>query len=224
MKKTAKRLHQANEYNKIQIFGMSFKSKEQELAYRTWHRSTLTCLLGPAGSGKTYLGVQFAINEVIHGRADKIVITRPVVEAGEKLGYLPGSFEEKIHPYNLPIYDSIEKIVGKDGPQRDLINSSLEIAPLAYMRGRTFDRCVMLLDEAQNATAEQLKMFSTRVGENSKIIITGDPEQSDLPVRSRYLDLFVARIEGVEGVGVVEFDETSIVRHPIIAKLLRALE
>ena len=165
----------------------------------------------------------FAINEILAKRKDRIIITRPVLEAGESLGFLPGTMEEKLYPYMLPIYDCIQKMVGKDGVQREMIDNAIEVAPLAYMRGRTMDNAVCIFDESQNATYKHLKLYVTRLGENSKMIITGDPCQSDLPESAQGLDTFVDRICDVPGVGLVTFKNDSIIRHPLIGKLLDRL-
>lgn len=180
-------------------------------------------MLGPAGVGKSYLAMAFAINEVLARRKSRIVLTRPIVEAGESLGFLPGTFDEKVEPYITPLFDCLTKLVGpKTSAQRDLINQSIEIAPLAYLRGRTLDDAVCILDEAQNATRGQMKMYITRLGENAKMIINGDPMQSDLPgpvALSRVAEL----LADVEGIGSVTFKNDSIVRNPILAKVLERL-
>jgi phosphate starvation-inducible PhoH-like protein len=144
------------------------------------------------------------------------------VEAGESLGFLPGDFHEKVNPYMLPLYDSIEKLVGKTGPQRDAVMQSLEVAPIAYMRGRTFDNAVCIFDEAQNATFMQLKLFLTRFGENSKIIVTGDLSQSDIGKASGLAEV-ISRVSGLSGISVVEFSPSSVVRHRLVAAMLEKL-
>lgn len=213
----------SRERSSSKSFHLEFKNIGQKMAWTTFQQHDILFLLGPAGVGKSYLATAFAINEVLARRADKIIITRPIVEAGESLGFLPGTFDEKVYPYMLPIYDCIQKLVGKDGAQREMINEALEVAPLAYMRGRTFDRAVCIFDESQNATYTQLKLFVTRLGEESKMIITGDPTQSDLPERDQGLNDFVDRISDVSGIGLVSFKNESIVRNPILAKILERL-
>lgn len=171
----------------------------------------------------THLACAFAISEILSNRKRKVVLTRPIVEAGERLGYLPGTFEEKVNPYMMPMWDCIEKCVGREGGQRDKINAALEVAPIAFMRGRTFDDAVCIFDEAQNATMSQLKLFMTRFGQNSKIIITGDPKQSDIGYDSALMPV-VKKLEDLQGIGVIHFKASSIVRHPLIGSILEKLE
>ena len=178
-------------------------------------------LIGVAGTAKTHLAVAFACSEILSKKKKKIVLTRPIVEAGEKLGFLPGTFEEKINPFLLPIFDCLDIIVGRDTMERDKINRCMEIAPVAYLRGRTFHDSVVILDEAQNSTEEQLKLVMTRLGLNSKMIITGDPTQSDLK-GDVALSKIVESMKKVQGIGVVEFNESHIVRHPLVADILAA--
>jgi len=183
-------------------------------------------MTGPAGTGKSYLACAFAIEQILNKEKRKIVITRPIVESGEKLGFLPGEFEEKVHPYMMPMYDCIDKLVGRsddNSPWRDKINSALEVAPIAYMRGRTFDDAVCIFDEAQNASMMQLKLFLTRFGENSKVILTGDPSQSDLGGEVALTNV-MHRLHGVPGVGFVQFKPQQIVRHPLVGRIIEALE
>lgn len=205
-------------------FNLEFLNSAQRLAYEQFHKHDVLFLLGPAGSGKSHLACAFAISEILAKRKKKIVLTRPIVEAGESLGFLPGSFEEKVHPYMLPMYDCIERCVGRDGPQREYINKSIEIAPVAYLRGRTFLDAVCIFDEAQNATLMQLKLFLTRFGQNSKVIVTGDPNQSDLRGGSKILVDVVNKLRDVAGISVIEFNADSIVRHPLISQILNKLE
>lgn len=210
--------------SKRRPFHVEFLNQAQKLAWGAFDQHDVLFLLGPAGCGKTHLACAFGISEILAKKREKIILTRPIVEAGESLGFLPGTFDEKVSPYMAPMFDCMEKCVGRDGPQRDIINRSIEVAPIAYMRGRTFDNAICIFDEAQNATAAQLKLFMTRFGENSKIIITGDPLQSDLPMRDRGLMQIVNRLEDLPGVGVIHFKASSIVRHPLIASILERLE
>ena len=201
---------------------MEFLNSTQKVAWSAFEQNEVLFLIGPAGSGKSHLATAFAISEVLSKKKHRIILTRPIVEAGEKLGFLPGDFGQKVDPYMLPLYDCIGKLVGWEGPEREKINRAVEVAPIAYMRGRTFDDAVCIFDEAQNATYMQLRLFLTRFGKNSKIIVTGDPTQSDLPgeiALARVID----KLETLSGVGIVKFDNTNIVRNPLVASILERL-
>lgn len=200
-------------------FHLEFLTPSQRLAWQAFQQHDVLFMLGPAGTGKTLLASAFGVTEILRKTKQKLVLTRPIVESGESLGYLPGTFDEKINPYMMPLYDSIDKICGSDGRQKELIKESTELVPIAYMRGRTFENAVFILDEAQNCTRSQLKLALTRFGKNSKMIITGDPDQSDLPGEVALADI-VYKLRTVTGIGVVIFKENSIVRHPLIAKIL----
>jgi phosphate starvation-inducible PhoH-like protein len=204
-------------------FHIEFKGT-QELAWAAFQQHEVLFLIGPAGTGKTHLAVAFAIEQLLSRQKKKIVITRPTVEAGESLGFLPGEFENKVYPYMLPIYDCIDRIVGRENAMRERVDANLEVAPIAYMRGRTFHDAVCIFDEAQNATKMQLKLFLTRFGENSKVICTGDPSQSDLGHNHNDLMDVMHRLQGLTGVGVVQFKANSIVRHPLVADIIKQLE
>lgn len=209
-----------NNINK-KAFHVEFKNTSQQLAWTLLEQHDLTFLLGPAGTGKTYLSAAYAVSELLHKRKKKIVITRPTVEAGEYLGHLPGTFEEKITPFIMPFYDAIQRLVG---PQEfENIKKFIELAPIAYMRGRTFSDSICILDEAQNCTKSQLKLFMTRLGENSKMIINGDASQSDLNISPVPLNSVVDALRSTQGIGLLEFDEKSIVRHPLVAVILERL-
>ena len=203
--------------------GYSAKNKAQAHALDVIARSTISFILGPAGTGKTHLASGYAVQAVLDGRAEQIVITRPSV-ATEQLGFLPGSAEEKVGPYLVPFFDAVDRIAGKRGSHREKIAACIKVAPLAYLRGRTFHNSVMVFDEAQNATFGQLKLFLTRIGHGSQVIVTGDADQSDLPRQERRLVDVMQRLSGVKGVGVVEFKAADIVRNPIIEGVLRELE
>jgi phosphate starvation-inducible PhoH-like protein len=203
--------------------GYSARTKAQAHALEVVGRSVITFILGPAGTGKTHLASGYAVQSLLDGRVENIVITRPSV-ATEQLGYLPGSAEEKVGPYLVPFFDALERIAGKRGHHRDRVREAVKIAPLAYLRGRTFHKSVMIFDEAQNSTFGQLKLFLTRMGQGSQVIVTGDADQSDLPRSERRLIDVMQRLSGVRGVGVVEFKGHDIVRHPIIESVLRELE
>ena len=204
-------------------FHIEFKNPSQQLAWAGFQQHDILFLSGPAGCGKTYLAMAFAINEILQGNKKKIILTRPIVESGEKLGFLPGDLNEKVDPYMMPLYDSIYKLVGEDNPQRDLINAVIDVRPLAFMRGTTFDNAICIFDEAQNASMMQLKLFMTRLGENSKLVITGDPSQSDLPGQYVALSDVIRRLENVPGIGMLEFKADSIVRHPLVAAIVNRL-
>lgn len=195
----------------------------QKAAWAAFQQHDVLFLLGPAGTGKTFLAVAFAIKQILAKEQNKVILTRPIVESGESLGYLPGTFEEKVNPYMMPMYDCMDKLIGREGPHREKIIQASEIAPIAYMRGRTFNNAICIFDEAQNATMAQLKLFMTRFGENSKIIITGDPKQSDIRGPVALADC-VRRLNGVPGIGIIEFKASSIVRNPMIASILEKLE
>lgn len=189
-------------------------------------KNTITIGSGPAGSGKTYLAVYAALCHHWTKKIKRMILTRPAIEAGEKLGFLPGDLDDKLDPYMRPIYDSLFDQVGIDITKQKIERGYIEIAPLAYMRGRTFNNCFIILDEAQNATLEQLKMAVTRVGENSKLVIAGDPTQSDLGYHKRKSGLYVLEeiVKGVKNIEVVQFDKTDIVRNPVVVDVLDAFD
>jgi phosphate starvation-inducible PhoH-like protein len=202
---------------------IQLRTETQNLAWSTMNEKLVTFLLGTAGSGKTFLAMAYAINAVLTRQCEKIVLTRPIVESGEKLGFLPGSFGEKVNPYMQPLYDALEAMVGKSGSQREVINKSLVLAPLCYMRGRTFDNSICIFDEAQNASYLQLKLFLSRFGQNTQFIVTGDPDQSDLYSRDVPLMDVVKRLQPVSEIGTIRFDNADVVRHPLVAKILKKL-
>ena len=212
----------ANKSDATRAFHLDFLHPTQELAWKTYQESDILFLIGCAGTGKSHLATGFAIHDVLRKAKERIVITRPVVESGESLGFLPGDLNEKILPYMMPIYDCMKRICGTTSRDREIINASLEVCPLAYMRGRTFNQSVFILDEAQNCTHDQIKLAVTRLGQGSKMIITGDPDQSDLPGRVASEDI-ISKLSTIAGVGVVRMKENCIVRHPIIAKILKRL-
>lgn len=179
--------------------------------------------IGPAGTGKTFMSVVMAVRALKHGEVKRLVFTRPAVEAGENLGFLPGDLQEKIDPYLRPIYDALYTVMGKEQTERLMDRGIIEIAPLAYMRGRTLDDAFVILDEAQNTTTSQMKMFLTRLGYHSKMIINGDQTQIDLPkgVKSGLLDAEYT-LKNIPDISFVTFDEQDVVRHPIVAKIIAA--
>jgi phosphate starvation-inducible PhoH-like protein len=187
--------------------------------------SDITICDGPAGSGKTAVAVGLACQYLEENKINKIVVTRPIVEAGKGLGFLPGSFQEKVHPYLIPILEEMNLYLSREKVETYRNSNMIEICPLEYMRGRNFHQSFMILDEAQNATYEQMKMFATRMGRRSKCVINGDVDQSDLPVDLRgALDHWCDALEKVHGVSVVELTCDDIIRNDIIAKILDALE
>lgn len=181
--------------------------------------------VGPAGTGKTYLAVALAVYALKNHEIDKIILTRPAVEAGEKLGFLPGDLSEKVDPYLRPLFDALQEMMGQDAYAKHIERGSIEIAPLAYMRGRTLSNSFIILDEAQNTTREQMKMFLTRMGENSRIVVTGDVTQIDLPknVKSGLIDALDV-LKDVEGIEIVRLSAKDVVRHELVTRIIQAYE
>ncbi len=201
------------------------KTATQRRYLEAIERNDLVFGIGPAGTGKTYLAVAMAIQALISKRVTRIILTRPAVEAGERLGFLPGSLQEKIDPYLRPLYDALYDMLDAERVEKLVERASIEVAPLAFMRGRTLNDSFIILDEAQNTTQEQMKMFLTRQGFNSKMVVTGDLTQMDLPTgrRSGLLDA-VDILKGVEGISFVQFDERDVVRHSLVQRIVRAYE
>lgn len=182
--------------------------------------------LGPAGTGKTYLAVAQAVAQLITGSVQRLILSRPAVEAGEKLGFLPGDMKEKVDPYLRPLYDALYDCMPPEQVERRLASGEIEIAPIAFMRGRTLADSFIILDEAQNTTPMQMKMFLTRFGQNSRMVICGDPNQTDLPggVTASGLNDAVGKLEGIESLSVVRFTTADVVRHPIVGRIVQAYE
>ncbi len=201
------------------------RSDGQARYIRALLQNELVFCVGPAGTGKTYLAVAMAVSMLRRGRIKKIVLVRPAVEAGEHLGFLPGDLEAKINPYLRPLLDALHDLMDYEQIRRYMDNDLIEIAPLAYMRGRTLNDAVVILDEGQNATVPQMKMFLTRMGQNARIVVTGDITQVDLPsgVRSGLADA-VERLNRIPGVGTVVLDRSDIVRHPLVQAIVNAYE
>ncbi len=192
---------------------------------RSIEESTLTFGIGPAGTGKTYLAIVMAVRALKRREASRVILSRPAVEAGERLGFLPGDLREKVDPYMRPLFDALAELLDDPLVNKYLERGTLEVAPLAYMRGRTLAEAFVILDEAQNATDDQLKMFLTRLGRGSKMVVIGDVTQIDLPFgQSSGLRRAAERLSGIEDVGVVELDATDVVRHPLVAKIVRAYD
>lgn len=201
------------------------KTLGQRVYLEAIRRSSVTFGIGPAGTGKTYLAVVMAVAALRKKEVEKIILTRPAVEAGERLGFLPGDLQDKVDPYLRPLYDALYDILGMETYQKLLAKNVIEIAPLAYMRGRTLDDAFIILDEAQNTTDKQMKMFLTRLGFGSKMVVTGDLGQIDLP-RGAVSGLYEARevLRAVKGIDCVELDDRDVVRHEVVARIVRAYD
>lgn len=207
--------------------GVPIKAKTlgQKTYLKTIKNNSIVFGIGPAGTGKTYLAVAAAVNAFKNKEVERIILTRPAIEAGESLGFLPGDMQDKVDPYLRPLYDALGEMLGYESFHKNLERGIIEVAPLAYMRGRTLDNAFIILDEAQNTTAEQMKMFLTRMGFSSKIVVTGDVTQIDLP-RDKKSGLRDAEIvlKNVEGIEFVYLDERDVVRHPLVQRIVKAYE
>jgi phosphate starvation-inducible PhoH-like protein len=201
------------------------KTKGQKTYVDTINKSDITFGIGPAGTGKTYLAVAMAVAAFKAKRVKRIILTRPAVEAGERLGFLPGDLQAKIDPYLRPLYDALFDMIDAERFESYLSSGAIEVAPLAFMRGRTLNDAFIILDEAQNTTPEQMKMFLTRMGFSSKVVVTGDVTQIDLP-KNVSSGLSEARriLKGIDGIHVVQFTESDVVRHPLVGRIIRAYE
>ena len=201
------------------------RSPAQAAYVKAIRENELVFGLGPAGTGKTYLAVAAAIDLLMTGRVERVILSRPAVEAGERLGFLPGDLREKVDPYLRPIFDALNDMMPADQLAKRLGNGEIEVAPIAFMRGRTLAHAFVILDEAQNTTPVQMKMFLTRLGEGSRMVVTGDPTQVDLPpgARSGLADALEA-LRGVDSTAVVRFTEKDVVRHPLVARIVHAYE
>ena len=201
------------------------KNQSQLKYYKLLENNTIIFAMGAAGTGKTYLAVAYGVSMLKIKKVSKIIVTRPIVEAGENLGFLPGELKEKVDPYLTPIYDAFHDILGKETTDRYLEKGIIEIAPLAYMRGRTLSDAFVILDEAQNTTSTQMKMFLTRLGYNSKMVITGDESQIDLK-SSIKSGIMVASelLKDIEEIECIKFDSKDVVRHPLVSKIIHAYE
>jgi phosphate starvation-inducible PhoH-like protein len=181
--------------------------------------------LGPAGTGKTYLAVAAAIDLLMGGQVERVILSRPAVEAGERLGFLPGDLRDKVDPYLRPIFDALNDMLPADQIAKRLASGEIEVAPIAFMRGRTLARAFVILDEAQNTTPVQMKMFLTRLGEGSRMVVTGDPSQVDLPTGARSgLSDALEALRDVENIAIVRFTEKDVVRHPLVARIVGAYD
>ena len=199
------------------------RSENQKKYVRALKESEIIISAGPAGTGKTFLAVAVALTMLLEKKIERIILSRPAVEAGERLGFLPGDMREKVDPYLRPLYDSLYDLLDFEKIQKKIEVGDIEIAPLAFMRGRTLKNSFAILDEAQNATDTQIKMFLTRIGENSKIVINGDPSQIDLPNKSLSgLNRSKKLLGHLKEISVVDFDHTDVVRHPLVSKIVKA--
>ena len=201
------------------------RSVKQADYMKALKENDIVMALGPAGTGKSFLAVSVAITLLMEKKVERVILSRPAVEAGEKLGFLPGDMKDKVDPYLRPLYDALYELFGFEQIQKKIENGEIEIAPLAFMRGRTLKNSFAILDEAQNATATQIKMFLTRIGENSKLVVNGDPSQIDLANKS-YSGLVKSKkiLEKINEIKIIEFDHKDVVRHPLVSKIIKAYQ
>ncbi len=201
------------------------RSEKQSDYIKALKENNIVLSLGPAGTGKSFLAVSVAVSLLMEKKIERVILSRPAVEAGEKLGFLPGDMKEKVDPYLRPLYDALYELFGSDKIDKKIATGEIEIAPLAFMRGRTLKNCFAILDEAQNATETQIKMFLTRIGENSKLVVNGDPSQIDLINKSQS-GLVKSKdiLKDINEIKIIEFDHTDVVRHPLVSKIIRAYQ
>ena len=224
----------SDEINNVQSFAQLIKTPRKSVIARSQKQSDyikalrendIVLALGPAGTGKSFLAVSVAITMLMEKKVERVILSRPAVEAGEKLGFLPGNMKEKVDPYLRPLYDALYELFGFEKIDKKIETGEIEIAPLAFMRGRTLKNCFAILDEAQNATDTQIKMFLTRIGENSKLVVNGDPSQVDL-INKSYSGLVKSKniLSDIKEVKIVEFDHKDVVRHPLVSKIIKAYQ
>ena len=201
------------------------RSEKQSEYINALKENDIIMSLGPAGTGKSFLAVSVAVTLLMEKKIERVILSRPAVEAGEKLGFLPGDMKEKVDPYLRPLYDALYELFGADKIDKKIETGEIEIAPLAFMRGRTLKNCFAILDEAQNATETQIKMFLTRIGENSKLVVNGDPSQVDL-INKSYSGLIKSKniLKDLKEIKIIEFDHMDVVRHPLVSKIIRAYQ
>ncbi|MDC0619415.1 PhoH family protein [Pelagibacteraceae bacterium] len=201
------------------------RSEKQSDYIKALRENDIVMSLGPAGTGKSFLAVSVAVTLLMEKKIERVILSRPAVEAGEKLGFLPGDMKEKVDPYLRPLYDALYELFGVDKIDKKIETGEIEIAPLAFMRGRTLKNCFAILDEAQNATETQIKMFLTRIGENSKLVVNGDPSQVDL-INKTHSGLFKSKniLKDLNEIKIIEFDHNDVVRHPLVSKIIRAYQ
>ena len=201
------------------------RSEKQSDYIKALKENDIVMSLGPAGTGKSFLAVSVGVAMLLEKKIDRVILSRPAVEAGEKLGFLPGDMKEKVDPYLRPLYDALYELFGVEKIDKKIENGEIEIAPLAFMRGRTLKNCFAILDEAQNATETQIKMFLTRIGENSKLVVNGDPTQIDL-INKAQSGLIKSKnlLKSINEIKIIEFDHNDVVRHPLVIKIIRAYQ
>ena len=201
------------------------RSEKQSEYIKALKENDVVMSLGPAGTGKSFLAVSVAVTLLMEKKIERVILSRPAVEAGEKLGFLPGDMKEKVDPYLRPLYDALYELFGADKIDKKIETGEIEIAPLAFMRGRTLKNCFAILDEAQNATETQIKMFLTRIGENSKLVVNGDPSQVDL-INKTHSGLIKSKniLKNLNEIKIVEFDHNDVIRHPLVSKIIRAYQ
>ena len=201
------------------------RSEKQSEYIKALKENDITMSLGPAGTGKSFLAVSVGVTMLMEKKIDRVILSRPAVEAGEKLGFLPGDMKEKVDPYLRPLYDALYELFGAGKIDKKIESGEIEIAPLAFMRGRTLKNCFAILDEAQNATETQIKMFLTRIGENSKLVVNGDPTQIDL-INKTQSGLIKSKnlLKNIDEIKILEFDHNDVVRHPLVSKIIRAYQ
>ena len=201
------------------------KTKNQELFLKEMRSKDVVFAVGPAGTGKTYLAVAYAVSLFVEGKINRLILSRPAVEAGERLGFLPGDMKEKIDPYLRPLYDALYEMMPGEEIDRKMVNNLIEIAPLAFMRGRTLNKSFIILDEAQNTLSTQMKMFLTRLGQNSKMVITGDLSQKDLPDNAKSgMQDAMEKLEKIKDIGFVHLNSSDVCRHTLVEKIINAYD